>query len=60
MDVNQIIEKVKEDHRFLKLKSVIENNTHHDHQPVYDHTMLVLKIAKEKITGDFIENKKAK
>ncbi|OGH05232.1 MAG: hypothetical protein A2W22_01265 [Candidatus Levybacteria bacterium RBG_16_35_11] len=60
MQINEIIEKIKNDPRFLKLKNVIENNTHHNHQPVYEHTMLVLNIAKEKITGDFIENKKAK
>jgi len=60
MKVDEIIEKIKIDPRFLKLKDVIENNTHHDHQPVYDHTMLVLKTAQEKITGDFITNPKAK
>lgn len=60
MNVDQIIEKVKVDPRFLKLKDVVENNTHHDHQSVYDHTMLVFNVAKEKLTAEFISNPEAK
>jgi len=60
MNIDELIRKVEKDPRFLKLKNVIENNSYHDHQKVYDHSMLVLKVAKEKITGDFIQNEEAK
>lgn len=45
---------------FLKLKTVIENNPWHDHEPTYDHSLKTYNIAKENISGDFITNKEAK
>lgn len=45
---------------FLKLKTVIENNAYHDHQPVYDHLLKTKSLAEEKITGKFITDIKTR
>lgn len=45
---------------FQKLKVVVENNTYHDHETVYDHLVKTAKIATEQLDGHFITNPQAK
>lgn len=41
---------------FMKLQAVVENNSYHEHESVYDHLLKTFTLAKEKATGNFIKN----
>lgn len=45
---------------FLLLKNVIENNSYHDHESVYDHLIKTSKIAEQALKGTYIKNEEAK
>lgn len=45
---------------FQKTKDVVENNTCHHKEKVYDHSLATATRVKDKVTGDFITNPKAK
>lgn len=55
-DVDVIVEKIKQNKDFLKLKEVIENNAYHHNESVYDHLVKTYGIAKEQINVDLITN----
>lgn len=58
--MDEKVAKILENPLFLKLKNVIENNPYHDNQDVYSHSIKTYETAKKLITGDFIENSKAR
>ncbi len=60
MNLDEIIEKIKANHLFLKLKNIVENNAYHDHQKTFDHLILTCEKAKEASKGNFITNKEAR
>lgn len=57
---NQLIEKIIQNPLFLRLKDVVENNSYHDHEDVYSHSIKTKDWAIKEITGDFITNTQAK
>lgn len=59
--VDQSIEIILRNPLFQRLKQVIENaNGWHDHEDVYSHSTKTLRIARERLSGDFITNQEAK
>jgi len=60
MQIDELINKIKNVPKFLNLKKVIENNQYHYNQSVYDHILEVLERAVNFSSGDFIENEEAK
>src|SRR5579884_1041875 len=61
MQVDEIVEPIKQQPLFLRLKDVVENiDGWHDHESVYDHSVKTAKIAKEQIIAPFINNTEAK
>lgn len=60
MQIDELIEKIRNETQYLSLKNVVENNTYHNNQTTYDHSLEVLERAKEFSTGNFIENEEAK
>lgn len=61
MEIDLLLEEVKNHPLFLRLKSVIENiEGYHDNEDVYSHLVKTARIAKEKVSGNFIENEEAK
>lgn len=65
MDIEKVLEQIQNHPLFLRLKNVIENGYEddkvwHDHEPVFDHSTKTLRIARERLTGDFITNPDAK
>jgi hypothetical protein len=59
-DVMKAIEEIKNNENFLKLKNVIENNSYHSNEPVYEHLLKTLATAENEIAGDFITEPTAK
>lgn len=55
-----MIDKIIQNPLFLRLKEVMENNSYHDHETVYDHLIKTKNIAIKEIAGDFITNQEAK
>ncbi len=45
---------------FLRLKDVVENNSYHNYERVYDHLIKTKDIAQREIKGGFITNSEAK
>lgn len=58
--ISTYINKIIQNPKFLKLKKVIENNSYHDKESVYNHLIKTKNIAQDKIKGGFIKNPKAK
>ena len=54
LNLEEIIEKIKQTPDFLKLKDVVENNAYHDRQKTFDHLVLTCNKAKEIVKGEFI------
>jgi len=59
-DLNKAIELIKDNKDFLKLKTIVENNSGHDNEVEYDHCVKTYEIAKEAVKGEFITNNDAK
>lgn len=59
-DFSLIKEKIIAHPYFQKAKDVIENNSCHDHQSVYDHLLLTANRAEKATRGEFITNQEAK
>lgn len=59
-DVMKVLEEIKNNENFLKLKNVVENNSYHANEPVYDHLLKTLATAEREIAGDFITDPEAK
>lgn len=65
MNIDAVLEQIQNHPLFLRLKNVVENGFEngkvwHDHEPVFDHATKTLRIAKERLSGDFITNPQAK
>lgn len=65
MTIENILETLQNHSYFQRLRKVIEHviegdKVWHDHEPVYNHSINTLRIAKERLAGDFIINPKAK
>ncbi|HSD98372.1 MAG TPA: HD domain-containing protein [Patescibacteria group bacterium] len=65
MDIEKVLQDIQSHPLFLRLKNVVENGyegdkTWHDHEPVFDHSTKTLRIARERLSGDFITNPEAK
>lgn len=60
MDIDLIAQKIISTSLFLKLKNVIENNSYHSNEPVYNHLLKTFEKAKQEINGTLIINPKAK
>lgn len=58
--IDQLVEKIIQSPLFLRLKAIIENNSYHDHEPVYSHLTKTKDTAIKEIKGEFITNSKAK
>ena len=59
-NLDEAVEKIKNNKDFLKLEKIIENNAGHDHEPVYDHSIKTFEIANRLVKGNFILNAEAK
>lgn len=59
-DVGKAAEQIVNNPHFLKLKKIIENNSYHDHESVFDHSIKSYKFAQKEIKGSFIKNEEAK
>lgn len=53
-DLQVTFEQITSNVNFLKLKNIIENNSYHDHESVYDHLIKTYGIAKDNIDGNII------
>lgn len=65
MEIEKILQDVQENPLFQRLKNVVEHGFEgdkvwHDKEPVFDHSVKTLRIAKERLSGDFITDPKAK
>jgi len=60
VQIDELINKIKNESSFLSLKTIIENNSYHHSQPVLDHILEVLERARKFCSGDFIENGEAR
>ena|SRR3989344_2114157 len=58
--IEDYINKIIQNPLFLKLKEIIENNTYHDHESVFDHLVKTKNIALREINGEFITNTESK
>lgn len=58
--MDELIEKIIQNPLFLKLKNTVENNSYHDHEDAYTHSIKVKDIAQKEVLGDFITNPEAK
>lgn len=56
MNIDKTIDEIITDFRFKRLKTVIENNSYHNNEAVFDHVLKVFKKAKESILGSFIKD----
>lgn len=60
MILANLIEKIIQTPLFLGLKKVVENNSYHNHESVYDHLIKTKDIALKEIKAGFITNPEAK
>lgn len=58
--IHTLVKKIIQNPLFLRLKDIVENNTYHDYEDAYSHSIKTKDIALKQITGDFISNPKAK
>ncbi len=59
-DLEDSLSKITKHPIFIKQKEIIEKNSYHDNQSVYDHALQTADIAKREISGNFILNPEAK
>ncbi|OGE31611.1 hypothetical protein A2631_00575 [Candidatus Daviesbacteria bacterium RIFCSPHIGHO2_01_FULL_44_29] len=58
--LSEIVDEIIQSPRFKQLDNLIENNSYHEHESVYAHSLSVYKRALEAVQGDFISNTEAK
>ncbi len=59
-NLEEAVEKIKNNKSFLRLKKVIEDNSYHNKEPVYNHSIKTYNIAQREIAATFISNAEAK